>query len=90
MAHLCPVITEFTQNPRLNIPRLTAITREASEQSARVSVPVLDAPRPFAEFIADAAGVIWCDEALAGGNSTHFFTRIGATAATADNNFNRS
>ena len=76
VARLCPVITEFTQNPRLNIPRLTAITREASEQSARVSVPTLDAPRHFAEFIADAEGVIWCDEALAGDNSTHFLTRM--------------
>ena len=76
VARLCPVITEFTQNPRLNIPRLTAITREASEQSARVSVPTLDAPRHFAEFIADAEGVIWCDEVLAGDNSTHFLTRM--------------
>ena len=76
VARLCPVITEFTQNPRLNIPRLTAITREASEQSARVSVPVLEDARVFAEFIADAEGVIWCDEALAGDNSTHFLTRM--------------
>ena len=57
VARLCPVITEFTQNPRLNIPRLTAITREASEQSARVSVPTLDAPRAIStEFVADAEG----------------------------------
>ena len=76
MARLCPVITEFTQNPRLNLPRLTTITREASEQSARVSVPVLDAPLSFAEFIENAEGVIWCDEALAGDNSTHFLTRM--------------
>ena len=76
VARLCPVITEFTQNPRLNIPRLTAITREASEQSARVSVPTLDESRVFAEFIADAEGVIWCDEALAGDAPAHFFTRM--------------
>lgn len=76
VARLCPVITEFTQNPRLNLPRLTAITREAAEQSARVSVPMLDAPRSFAEFLADAAGVIWCDEALAGDAAAHFFTRM--------------
>ena len=76
VARLCPVITEFTQNPRLNLPRLTAITREASEQSARVSVPTLDAPRHFAEFIENAEGVIWCDEALAGDNSAHFLTRM--------------
>ena len=76
VARLCPVITEFTQNPRLNLPRLTAITREASEQSARVSVPVLENARVFAEFIADAEGVIWCDEALAGDAPAHFFTRM--------------
>ena len=76
VARLCPVITEFTQNPRLNIPRLTAITREASEQSARVSVPVLENARVFAEFVENAEGVIWCDEVLAGDNSTHFLTRM--------------
>ena len=76
VARLCPVITEFTQNPRLNLPRLTAITREASEQSARVSVPTLDEPHSFTEFIENAEGVIWCDEALAGDNSAHFFTRM--------------
>ena len=76
VARFCPVITEFTQNPRLNLPRLTAITREASEQSARVSVPSLDEPCSFAEFVADAEGVIWCDEALAGEASAHFFTRM--------------
>ena len=76
VARLCPVITEFTQNPRLNLPRLTAITREASEQSARVSVPTLDAPRVFAEFVENAEGVIWCDEALAGDAPAHFLTRM--------------
>ena len=81
VARLCPVITQFTQNPRLNLTRLTAITREASEQSGRISLPVLDAPRTFAKFLDHTSGVIWCDEALAGDYAAHFLARMAELPA---------
>jgi 16S rRNA (uracil1498-N3)-methyltransferase len=51
-AALHPVITERTVAARVNTARLRAIAVEAAEQSERLAVPEIHAPRPLAELLA--------------------------------------
>jgi 16S rRNA (uracil1498-N3)-methyltransferase len=53
VAALWPVITERSNTHRMNADRLTAIAIEAAEQSERLSVPPLHAPRPLAAVLSD-------------------------------------
>ena len=50
---LLPVITERTNNERINMSRLAAIALEAAEQSERLTIPVLHPPRRLSELMAD-------------------------------------
>jgi 16S rRNA (uracil1498-N3)-methyltransferase len=52
-AALVPVWTERTQPERLNLDRLTAHAVAAAEQSGRLSVPVLHAPKNLARLVAE-------------------------------------
>ena len=49
---LHPVLTERTNAARTNLDRLTAIAIEAAEQSERLTVPVIHAPRPLPDLLA--------------------------------------
>jgi 16S rRNA (uracil1498-N3)-methyltransferase len=66
---LLPVWTRHTQTERLNLDRLRAHAIAASEQSQRLSVPELRAPRALAAVLAEWPGgrrLIVCDETGAG------------------------
>jgi 16S rRNA (uracil1498-N3)-methyltransferase len=52
-AALLPVMTDRTNAARLNETRLTAIATEAAEQSERLTVPRVHAPRSLHETLAD-------------------------------------
>ena len=58
-----PVLTARTQAGRVNTERLGVIATEAAEQSERLDVPVVAAPLPLADALADAGFVLFCDEA---------------------------
>lgn len=47
-----PVLTARTNTARANLARLSTIAEEASEQSGRLSVPVLRPPAPLADVLA--------------------------------------
>ena len=53
VAEMHPVVTDHSNNHRMNAERLSAIATEAAEQSERLTVPRLHAPRPIAELLAD-------------------------------------
>jgi 16S rRNA (uracil1498-N3)-methyltransferase len=62
---LWPVITAHTQVERVNPERLAAITREAAEQSERLTLPALRAPVALARLLAEwptGRRLILCDE----------------------------
>jgi 16S rRNA (uracil1498-N3)-methyltransferase len=44
VSRLVPVLTERTNQPRINIARLASIATEAAEQCERLSVPEIEAP----------------------------------------------
>lgn len=50
---LLPVLTDRTNTLRLNLDRLRAIAIEAAEQSERLAVPRIEAPRRLAAVLAD-------------------------------------
>jgi 16S rRNA (uracil1498-N3)-methyltransferase len=52
VAALLPVVTARTNAERANLARLQAIATEAAEQSERLSVPVVQAPRTLAAVLA--------------------------------------
>jgi len=47
VTRMLPVITDRTNSDRINTDRLSAITREASEQCGRLTVPSIDASQPL-------------------------------------------
>jgi len=47
-----PVFTAHTNTARLNLDRLAAIATEAAEQSERLTVPTIHAPRPLPDLLA--------------------------------------
>ena len=51
IARIQPVITERTQSTRVNVDRLAATAREASEQSERLSVPGVEQPVTLSELL---------------------------------------
>jgi 16S rRNA (uracil1498-N3)-methyltransferase len=74
---LLPVWTRHTQNERLNLDRLRAHAIAAAEQSERLSVPELRAPRALAAVLAEWPAerrLFVCDETGAG-------EPVGAAAA---------
>src|SRR5262249_41693529 len=52
VAELHPVLAERGNTQRTNAERLTAIATAAAEQSERLTVPKLHAPRPLVELLA--------------------------------------
>jgi 16S rRNA (uracil1498-N3)-methyltransferase len=65
VSRLSPVMTRRTVAERVNVDRLRAHTIEAAEQTERLSVPMLAAPAPLEQVIADwPAGrrLLLCDE----------------------------
>ena len=62
-ARFVPVLTARTQAERVKTDRLAVIAREAAEQSERLDVPPVDAPRPLMDALAEAGPVLFCDEA---------------------------
>jgi 16S rRNA (uracil1498-N3)-methyltransferase len=63
---LCPVITAFTQNRNLQVPKLQAWALEAAEQCGILAVPDILAPAPLATVLQDwpkDRRLIFCDEA---------------------------
>ena len=65
-ARLCPVMTERTVAPKVNVARLQAIATEAAEQCGRLTIPVIDEPMKLASLIAawpDNRRLAFCDEA---------------------------
>lgn len=64
-SRLQPVLTARTNVERVNLDRLTAIAREAAEQSERLTLPEILPPRPLLEALADWPGerrLFICDE----------------------------
>lgn len=60
-----PVITDFTQNPRLRIDRLHLIAVEAAEQSERLDLPAISEPMRLRKIIAEwdpSLPLVYCDE----------------------------
>jgi 16S rRNA (uracil1498-N3)-methyltransferase len=53
VAALHPIVTERGNTQRMNADRLAAIAIEAAEQSERLTVPELRAPRPLAALLSD-------------------------------------
>ena len=53
---LSPVITAYTNNKNLNIERLNTIAKEATEQSRRLSKPIINNLETFTEKIAKLQG----------------------------------
>jgi 16S rRNA (uracil1498-N3)-methyltransferase len=66
VARLCPVITERTVAPKMNVERLQAIAIEAAEQSGRLTVPSVDDPMKLARLLdawPEGRRLLFCDEA---------------------------
>ncbi len=81
VTRLCPVTTAFTQNAQVNHHRLYAIATEAAEQSGRLSVPVLEQPKPLKAFCSEHSEqeMIFCDEAEAGQQNHHLLAYLQAS-----------
>ncbi|MFZ5835069.1 MAG: 16S rRNA (uracil(1498)-N(3))-methyltransferase [Pseudomonadota bacterium] len=65
-----PVITGYTQAPRVNIARLEAIAIEAAEQCGLVSVPKIQEPEKLQQVLdrwPEDRRILFCDESGAGG-----------------------
>lgn len=66
---LRPIVTERTENQRLNLERLAQQAREAAEQCERLDVPDISPPVALTQFLAGwpATQPLWCgDESGAG------------------------
>ncbi|MEQ1889610.1 MAG: 16S rRNA (uracil(1498)-N(3))-methyltransferase [Alphaproteobacteria bacterium] len=64
-----PVISEYTNAPRVNMERLSAIMIEAAEQCGLVSVPILQAPQKLQHLLDNwpiGRWILFCDESGAG------------------------
>ncbi|MBM3584045.1 MAG: 16S rRNA (uracil(1498)-N(3))-methyltransferase [Alphaproteobacteria bacterium] len=84
VAALLPVITRRTVVERVNVERLAAHAREAAEQTERLSVPVVHAPRPLDAIIASwppERRLLLCDESGAGAPIVTALGQRGAAAA---------
>jgi 16S rRNA (uracil1498-N3)-methyltransferase len=68
VGRLTPVMTRHTQVARVNLDRMRANTIEAAEQCGILSLPEIEAPRSFSQWLAGveaARVVVFCDEAAA-------------------------
>jgi 16S rRNA (uracil1498-N3)-methyltransferase len=84
VSELVPVWTEHTQTERLNLERLNAHIVAAAEQSERLSVPELHAPRTLDTVLAiwpHQRRLIVCDETGAGEPIGTALPRLAPTAA---------
>jgi 16S rRNA (uracil1498-N3)-methyltransferase len=67
VSKIIPLITDYTQIRKLNIPRMTAQAIEAAEQSERLSVPQIEAPLNLHEVIDHIKSpIFWADESKIG------------------------
>ena len=63
VSHIHPIITDRCVPDKLNTERLHTILQEAAEQSERLTIPALTAPKPLQEKITDCPfPVFWADE----------------------------
>jgi len=65
-SRLSPVITTHTQVARVNLDRMRANAIEAAEQCGILSLPEIDEPAKFAEWLAGlepGRTIVFCDEA---------------------------
>ncbi|MAJ35765.1 MAG: 16S rRNA (uracil(1498)-N(3))-methyltransferase [Candidatus Puniceispirillum sp. TMED52] len=78
-----PVLTDYTQTPQVNLPRLNSIATEAAEQSGRLSIPDFDEPKRLQAFCQglDGEAMIFCDEALAGDKAAHMLAFLELRAS---------
>lgn len=83
-----PVLTEYTNAPRVNVERLRAITIEAAEQCGLVSVPLVRPPQKLHSVLEcwpQQRRILFCDESGAGGPALakmrHCVTKAGSQAA---------
>lgn len=79
---ICPVFTERTGADRVNVERLSAVAREAAEQSERLDAPLVCAPQTLSAALADwdpARRILFCDEGAARSDSP--WAQPGADAA---------
>ncbi|HEV8013961.1 MAG TPA: 16S rRNA (uracil(1498)-N(3))-methyltransferase [Stellaceae bacterium] len=93
---LAPVITRHTIVERLNLERLRAHAIEAAEQSERLSVPTIAAPRPLDALLGAweaSRRIVLCDEsgtappiaeALAGQSATAWAVLVGPEGGFAE------
>ncbi|MDR0448938.1 MAG: 16S rRNA (uracil(1498)-N(3))-methyltransferase [Rickettsiales bacterium] len=65
VARFQPVISKFTDIPKMNFDRFKKIAIEASEQSGRLSVPEFLPAQKLADFIPLAQNLIYADERTA-------------------------
>ena len=73
VSRLVPVSTEFTNSERLRRDKAEAHVREAAEQCGALHLPEVDEVTPLSRLLAGwnpARGLLWADEAQAGGGSS--------------------
>jgi 16S rRNA (uracil1498-N3)-methyltransferase len=51
VARIVPVVARHSQGERVNLARLRAIATEAAEQCERLTLPLIEAPRPLAAVL---------------------------------------
>lgn len=66
IAHIQPIITDFSAPDRLKEERAQRIITEAAEQCERLSLPTLHTPLTFAEALKAHTDIWWCFERAAG------------------------
>lgn len=62
VAKFQPVISKFTDIPKMNFQRFRKIAIEASEQCGRISIPEFLPAKKFAEFVSGAENLFYGDE----------------------------
>ena len=80
---LVPVITRHTHVERLNLERLRAHAIEAAEQSERLTVPRIDAPRALDDILASwqaSRRIMLCDESGTAAPAAAVLARQSAAA----------
>lgn len=60
VSRFTPLITDRTEKTKVNMDRADKITREASEQSERGSLPIIDVPQDLESFISECSTKIIC------------------------------
>ncbi|MEM7301633.1 MAG: 16S rRNA (uracil(1498)-N(3))-methyltransferase [Pseudomonadota bacterium] len=71
VGHLRPVLTEYTQNHRINLDKVQASAVEAAQQCGILSLPNISPPRKLTDLLDDwdeNQSIIFCDESDEGDN----------------------